>query len=90
MAPDGHRFFSVFFLLLGSAAMYLFAPKELKEINMYQTVFYGVLKDSPTPAQDLKELGLPPELAVLQNTNFFHAGYTDPAARPAALREVLQ
>jgi hypothetical protein len=62
--------FSIFFLL-GSMTLYLFAPKQLKEINLYQTVFYGVLKDSPTPEQDLKELGLPQELAVLANTNFF-------------------
>lgn len=59
------------FLAIGSIAMYVFAPKQLKEINMYQTVFYGVLKDSPTPEQDLQELGLPKELAVLAGTNFF-------------------
>lgn len=59
------------FLLLGSLAMYVFAPKQLKEINLYQTVFYGVLKDSPTPEQDLEDLGLPKELAVLAGTNFF-------------------
>jgi len=59
------------FLLLGSIAMYVLAPKQLKDINMYQTVFYGVLKDSPTPERDLRELGLPTELAVLAGTNFF-------------------
>ncbi|RKN74135.1 hypothetical protein [Paenibacillus ginsengarvi] len=59
------------FLALGSLAMYIFAPKQLKEINMYQTVFYGVVKDSPTPEADLEELGVPKELAVLAGTNFF-------------------
>ncbi|MBD2866784.1 glycan biosynthesis hexose transferase WsfD [Paenibacillus oceani] len=59
------------FLAIGSLAMYVLAPKQLKEINMYQTVFYGVLKDSPTPEQDLEELGIPKELAVLAGTNFF-------------------
>ncbi|TNJ63476.1 hypothetical protein FE784_25185 [Paenibacillus hemerocallicola] len=59
------------FLALGSLAMYLFAPKQLKEINMYQTVFYGVVKDSPTPEEDLEELGVSKELAVLAGTNFF-------------------
>lgn len=58
-------------LALGSMAMYLFAPHEFKEINTYQTVFYGVLKDSPTPERDLEELGLSKELAVLAGTNFF-------------------
>lgn len=59
------------FLALGSLAMYVFAPKQLKEINMYQTVFYGVVKDSPTPEADLEELGVSKELAVLAGTNFF-------------------
>lgn len=58
-------------LALGSVAMYLLAPKQFKEINIYQTVFYGVLKDSTTVEADLKALGLSPELAVLANTNFF-------------------
>jgi hypothetical protein len=58
-------------LALGSIAMFVFAPKELKAINMYQTVFFGILKDSPTPERDLEELGLPKELAVLAGTNFF-------------------
>ncbi|WP_127580105.1 glycan biosynthesis hexose transferase WsfD [Paenibacillus koleovorans] len=58
-------------LVLGSAAMYALAPKQFKEINIYQTVFYGVLKDSDTVQADLQELGLSPELAVLANTNFF-------------------
>ncbi|PYI57267.1 efflux RND transporter permease subunit [Paenibacillus flagellatus] len=59
------------FLAVGSLAMYVLAPKQLKEINMYQTVFYGVVKDSPTPERDLEELGVPKELAVLAGTNFF-------------------
>ncbi|WP_446686429.1 glycan biosynthesis hexose transferase WsfD [Paenibacillus hodogayensis] len=59
------------FLALGSLAMYVFAPKQLKEINMYQTVFYGVIKDSPTPEKDLEELGVSKELAILAGTNFF-------------------
>lgn len=59
------------FLAVGSIAMYVFAPSQLKEINLYQTVFYGVVKDSPTPEKDLEELGVSPELAVLAGTNFF-------------------
>jgi hypothetical protein len=58
-------------LLLFSVGIYMTAPKELRVINQYQSVFYGILKDSPTPEQDLRDLGLDPKLAVLANTNYF-------------------
>ncbi|SEC05270.1 hypothetical protein [Paenibacillus sp. GP183] len=58
-------------LLLVSAAFYILTPKELKGINQYQSVFYGILKDSPSPEQDLREMGLDTKLAVLANTNYF-------------------
>lgn len=58
-------------LLIFSVGIYMKAPKELKVINQYQSVFYGILKDSATPEQDLRDLGLDPKLAVLANTNYF-------------------
>lgn len=58
-------------LFLSSVAIYFSVPKEIKVINQYQTVFYGILKDSPDPAGDLRELGLPEELAVNAGTNYF-------------------
>ncbi|WP_450091466.1 glycan biosynthesis hexose transferase WsfD [Paenibacillus hexagrammi] len=58
-------------LLVLSAGVYLAAPKELKHINLYQTVFFGILKDSLHVTTDLHELGLSDELAVLAGTNFF-------------------
>lgn len=58
-------------LVLLSVATYVSAPKELRVINQYQTVFFGVLKDSPDPQRDLKELGLDPSLAQLAGTNYF-------------------
>lgn len=61
------------FLAIAAVAFYVTAPKELSSINNYQTVFYGVLKDSPTPERDLEKLGISPELAVLANTNYFTA-----------------
>lgn len=70
------------FLAFGSLAMYVLAPKQLKEINMYQTVFYGVVKDSPMPEADLEELGVPGELAVLAGTNFFTADTAIPQRDP--------
>jgi hypothetical protein len=58
-------------LMLSSIIMLAAPNKEFKEINEYQTVFYGILKDSPDPGGDLEKLGINKELAVLANTNFF-------------------
>jgi len=68
--------------LLISVGFYAASPKELKRINLYQTVFYGVLKHSDDVAADLAELGLPPELAPLAGTNFFEAGTAIPQTSP--------
>lgn len=57
--------------LLLSVATYVLAPKDFKDINTYQTVFFGILKDSPDVEGDLKELGLPARLSVLAGTNYF-------------------
>lgn len=69
-------------LLLLSAGMVAAAPSGLKEINLYQTVFYGVLKDSPTPGNDLQALGLKKELAVLAGTNYFQKDVPIPKNDP--------
>ncbi|MEK3885405.1 hypothetical protein [Paenibacillus sp. PL2-23] len=62
------------FTLVVSVGVYVFAPKDFKDINTYQTVFFGILKDSPDVEGDLKELGLPQRLSVLADTNYFQAG----------------
>jgi hypothetical protein len=49
--------------------------KDIRTCNKYQTVFYGILRNSPDPAGDLEELGLAPSLAVLANTNYFMEKY---------------
>ncbi|WP_438444916.1 glycan biosynthesis hexose transferase WsfD [Gorillibacterium sp. sgz5001074] len=64
-------------LVLASAAIYFSLPREIKIINEYQTVFYGVLKGSDTPEQDLRELGLPEKLAVNAGTNYFEKAPID-------------
>lgn len=64
-----------------SVGMYIVAPKGLKNINMYQTVFYGILNGSPDVKGDLKELGLPEHLSVLAGTNYFQ---TDTAIKQYA------
>ena len=70
-------------LCILSVVLYVSAPKELKKINLYQTVFYGVLNGSPDVNGDLKELGLPDKLAVLAGTDYFQPGtaikQTDPS-----------
>jgi hypothetical protein len=65
------------FLVVVSLATYFSLPKEIKIINQYQTVFYGVLKDSQTPEADLRELGLPEKLAVNAGTNYFEGAPID-------------
>jgi len=58
-------------LIVISAAAYVFAPKDFKQINLYQTVFFGILHHSPDVEGDLKKLGLPSYLSVLAGTNYF-------------------
>lgn len=71
-------------LFLASVAIYFSVPKEIKIINQYQTVFYGVLKDSPTPEKDLRELGLPDKFAVNAGTNYFEKAPIDQKDRQFA------
>ena len=42
--------------------------KPLNNFTIYNSVFYGVLKDSQNPRQDLVDLGLSTDLCVLVNT----------------------
>lgn len=60
--------------VLVSVGMYVAAPKDFKDINIYQTVFFGILNDSPDVEGDLEELGLPARLSVLAGTNYFQSG----------------
>ncbi|HHW00874.1 MAG TPA: hypothetical protein GXX36_15160 [Clostridiaceae bacterium] len=58
-------------------SMYFFisVPEWMDEHTTYQAVFFGILKNSPTPEEDLKELGLPSYMIVLQNTNYYMQGH---------------
>lgn len=58
-------------ICLVSIVSYMAAPKELKHINLYQTVFFGILNESPDVKGDLQDLGLPERLEVLAGTNYF-------------------
>ncbi len=56
---------------VASVVMYVAAPKDFKHINLYQTVFFGILNGSPDVEGDLRKLGLPEHLEVLAGTNYF-------------------
>lgn len=56
---------------VASVVMYAAAPKDFKNINIYQTVFFGILNGSPDVDGDLQKLGLPDKLSVLAGTNYF-------------------
>lgn len=67
-------------IVIGSAAIVAFsfyyyagAPVWMNQVNNYQSLFFGVLKDSPTPEQDLKEMGISEKYLPLANTH----GYQD-------------
>jgi hypothetical protein len=67
--------FGVSALVAVALISYVFVSRDIKVCNKYQTVFFGILKDSPDPAGDLAELGLDPGLAVLAGTNYFMKSY---------------
>ncbi|MDQ6419418.1 hypothetical protein RB620_08240 [Paenibacillus sp. LHD-117] len=71
------------FVMLASVTMYVAAPKDFKQINIYQTVFFGVLNNSPDVEGDLEELGLPQRLSVLAGTNYFQSGTAIPQNDPS-------
>jgi hypothetical protein len=71
------------FTVLASVTMYVAAPKDFKEINIYQTVFFGILNNSPDVEGDLDKLGLPQRLSVLAGTNYFQAGTAIPQNDPS-------
>jgi len=62
-------------ILVISALSYLSIPNVFRVCNKYQSVFYGVLKDSETPQADLEELGLNKEYALLAGTHYFMGEY---------------
>ncbi|MFD0590135.1 hypothetical protein ACFQZE_19310 [Paenibacillus sp. GCM10027627] len=69
--------------MLASLVMYVAAPGDFKRINLYQTVFFGILHESPDVEGDLKTLGLPPHLSVLAGTNYFQKGTAIPQNDPS-------
>lgn len=57
------------------AVMFVSIPSWMNEQTTYQTVFFGILKESPTPEEDLAELNLPAEYISLANTHAYMGEY---------------
>ena len=58
-------------VILISCMIYIVAPTQLGKDTKYNSVFYGVLRNSPDVEQDLKDLGLPAYMAPLAGTNAY-------------------
>ena len=59
--------------LVCSLVIFLLIPSRMRDANLYNSVFSGILVNSPAPRRDLVELGLPEEFEVLKETNYFNA-----------------
>lgn len=62
-------------IAISLAVMYISIPSWMNEQTTYQTVFFGILKESPTPEKDIEELGLPKEYIALANTHAYMGEY---------------
>lgn len=51
------------FLLVFAGYLYRSMPHDFRSLNLWNTVFFTLLTESPSPRQDLVELGLDPDLA---------------------------
>jgi len=76
-------------LALTAVLMMVAAPGELRHINLYQSIFFGVLKDTPDVQRDMRELGIPEKYAGLAGTNFFQKDTIVPQSDPTLKHEVL-
>lgn len=77
-------------LVVCSALMIVVAPDRLKQTNLYQSIFFGVLKNSQDVASDMKELGIPDKYAGLAGTNYFQKDTVIPQSDPVLHRDVLE
>lgn len=82
---------TVFFSLLLVSTMvvsYASVPDSIRVCNKYQSIFFGVLKDSPAPEDDLRKLGMEEDLAVLAGTNYFMQEYPLDIKAPEISEEI--
>jgi len=52
-------------------SLYASIPDWMQQDTTYQSVFFGIVKDSDTVKEDLEELGVDPKYEVLANTNAY-------------------
>lgn len=64
-------------MLVTSIYYFISVPKWMNDVNQYHSLFYGVLKDSSHPKEDLQDLGIDEKYLTLQNTHGYmdHKGY---------------
>ena len=65
-------------IVIGAAAIicfsvlyYINAPRWMGQVNNYQSIFYGITKDSKEPEKDLEKLSIPLKYLPLTNTHGF-------------------
>lgn len=61
--------------VISLGAMYVSIPSWMNNQTTYQSVFFGILKESPSPGEDLKELGLKEEYIALSGTHAYMDNY---------------
>lgn len=54
-----------------SLIYYINAPQWMSQVNNYQSIFYGITKDSKEPEKDLEKLSIPLKYLPLTNTHGF-------------------
>lgn len=62
---------SVVLCIANIVSLYAQVPDWMDEDTTYQSVFLGLLKNSPTPEKDLEELGVDTKYAVLAGTHAY-------------------
>jgi len=90
LRPDDRRFrvtarIGAVAVVVCAAVVFAANPSGLKHINLYQSVFFGILRESNDPQADLRELGLDPKLAVNAGYHYFQ-----PAPIPQESEEMKQ
>ncbi|QUI21343.1 hypothetical protein HZI73_03170 [Vallitalea pronyensis] len=58
-------------LFLTSLYFYTTVPEWMNHYNRYHAVFYGILKDSPHPIEDLRDLGIDEQYVTLKDTHAY-------------------
>ena len=66
---------SVLIFISATGIMAVSVPEWMDYDTTYQSVFFGILKESDTVKEDLNELGIDEKYACLANTNAYMTGY---------------